>query len=118
LISDKLTFETFSYLALLATTKFVALCALVTAAYVDVEPINVKLQRDWVERERGWGGGALFFDAINREDYIAAIAREINIRMWLWWSATDRRNPISSEKNRFNVTSCTKMPHALARDRT
>jgi hypothetical protein len=47
LISDKLTFETLSYLALLATTKFVALCALVTSAYVDVEPINVRLQRDW-----------------------------------------------------------------------
>lgn len=61
-----------------------AFCALVTSAYVDVEPINVRLQRDWKERERWKGGGAegaLFDDAVNRVDYIAAIASEINIRM-------------------------------------
>jgi hypothetical protein len=58
--------------------------------------------------------GDLFDDAVNREDYIAAITSEINIRMWLWWSVTDRRNPSSSEKIRLNVTSCTKVPHALA----
>ena len=66
----------------------------------------------------GGKGGALYDDAVSSEDYIGAIASEINIRMWLWWNLTDRRDPSSSEKTHLNATSCTKIPHALARDRT
>jgi len=77
----------------------VALRALVTSAYVDVERINVRLQRDGKEGVRLGGGGALFDDAVNREDYIAAIASEINTRMWFGGALLAGDSPVSRRRS-------------------